>query len=156
MNSPHYCKQVRLSGRRMPGRCARAALTRQLEELGLSDSADSCVRERADEALLVLSELVTNASRHAGGPVRLTTHWSGNRLTIEIEDNSDGLPSITPAEKRGQHGGYGMGLVDAFSDSWGVRPATQSHRPKCVYAQLSFPSPRKADQHAEDDFVTAS
>lgn len=72
-----------------------------------------------DSALLVLSELVTNAFVHAGSEVRLTV-WSSRDLTrVEVEDGSVHLPSRREyAETAGT--GRGLQLVEELTDRWGV------------------------------------
>ena len=62
-----------------------------LAALGLSDEA-------VDEGLVMASELITNALRHAHGPYELRLyHWS--RLVVcEVVDGLDVLPPISDGE----------------------------------------------------------
>ena len=75
----------------------------------------------ADEALLLTSELVTNAVVHAGSEVDLTVMEDGGRVRVEVVDD-DPRP-VAPAE-RGilAPGGRGLCLVQALAREWGVRP----------------------------------
>jgi anti-sigma regulatory factor (Ser/Thr protein kinase) len=86
-------------------------------------------RPLADEALLLVSELVTNGVRHAGlGPgerIRLSADWSGTRLRVHVRDRARaGRPaaqvsgSIRPAP--GAASGWGLYLVDRLAARWGT------------------------------------
>ena len=73
----------------------------------------------ADDAELVVSELVSNAIRHAHAPVELAVRASSARVRLEvIATHRPGDP--TPVE-RGQgdgSGGAGLRLVAACSEAW--------------------------------------
>jgi anti-sigma regulatory factor (Ser/Thr protein kinase) len=94
---------------RAPGQ-ARARVRTWLECRGLEDLADS--------ALLLTSELVTNAVVHAGAPVRLTLAAVPAGLRITVGDCSPNGPSMR------QHGreattGRGLRLLGEVADEWG-------------------------------------
>jgi anti-sigma regulatory factor (Ser/Thr protein kinase) len=83
-----------------------------------------------DDVGLVVSELVTNALRHAVGgadrfagdtPIRLGLLRTGGRLTCAVADPSDGVPMPGEADFVSQSG-RGLYLVAAFSDSWSWTP----------------------------------
>ena len=86
----------------------------------------------AEIAVLLTSELVTNAFRHAG-PHRgsdqfvLRVSSTTNRVRVEVEDHSVALPSV---DDRGvdELSGRGMLLVDSLSSSWGVEPGTDGKK----------------------------
>jgi len=70
---------------------------------------------------LLLSELVTNAVQHGGGPhelieVRLVS--TSKRVRVEVHDSGNG-GSMTRGRLEEDHGGYGLLLVDHLADSWG-------------------------------------
>jgi anti-sigma regulatory factor (Ser/Thr protein kinase) len=70
---------------------------------------------------LVVSELVTNAVIHAPGqPIRVSVDVDEEGVVRgEIQDRGAGgvrLRTTTP----GDPGGYGLGIVDALADDWGV------------------------------------
>lgn len=75
----------------------------------------------ADEALLLTSELVTNAVIHARSEVDLTVTQNGSRVRVEVADD-DPRP-VAPAEREIlASGGRGLCLVQALAQDWGVRP----------------------------------
>ncbi|WP_432121554.1 ATP-binding protein [Streptomyces sp. S1] len=75
-----------------------------------------------DAALLVLSELLTNAVRHGrvvGREIETRFLWTSEGLRIEVHDASEKQPSMAlPTE--GAEGGRGLHLVDALAAKWGV------------------------------------
>ena len=86
-------------------------------------------RTRAD-ALLLVSELVTNAVIHAelsaADTVRLTLIRDGDRLVIEVDDRgapSDRRRGIAAGEVRPDTPGAGLGLkiVDRLAENWDVK-----------------------------------
>ncbi|MGJ5756119.1 ATP-binding protein [Streptomyces puniciscabiei] len=90
-----------------------------------------------EDAVLVTSELVTNALVHAAGErIACRLHGTADRIRIEVEDQ-DGGPTRPAARRPGsddQHG-RGLFLVDALCRDWGVTPAPG--RPaRVVWAEL--------------------
>ncbi|MFD8230088.1 ATP-binding protein, partial [Streptomyces massasporeus] len=106
------------------------------DTLGLGDADDEAVRECAEVVLLIVSELVTNACRHSPGPVDLRITWNDHVLTVEVDDRGEGVPVLVDEEDRGAGGGFGMGLIDALADGWGVEPQGDG---KTVYVRIAFP-----------------
>lgn len=91
---------------------ARAALRPLRDELG----------DRHGDAVLLVSELVTNAVRHGSGPeVRLTGTVRAGRCRFEIVDGGDGFVPPPAAEmQREEAGSRGLPIVEALADAWGV------------------------------------
>ncbi|MGX4687930.1 SpoIIE family protein phosphatase [Streptomyces sp. JNUCC 63] len=82
------------------------------------------VTEDADAALLVVSELVTNALVHTGGQVRLDLTLVDRRLRIAVADGSPRTP-VKPAGIGWEAtGGRGILLVEAVSAAWGALPVS--------------------------------
>ena len=71
-----------------------------------------------DDALLLLSELVSNVVRHVATrtPLRVELALAGPVLHVAV---FDGLPGLPLPRAAGVNGGYGLRLVAAVSDSWG-------------------------------------
>ncbi|MGW3248807.1 ATP-binding protein [Streptomyces sp. NPDC001070] len=95
---------------------ARRLTTAQVREWSLD--------ELTDTVELLVSELVTNALRHARGPVRLNLRVEGARLRCEVEDVSSAAPVRRAAETDAE-GGRGIEILDLLSAAWGTdRTAT--------------------------------
>lgn len=62
------------------------------------------------DALLAVSELVTNAVRHAPGPYLLELADDGSELTIAVSDTHTTVPAPRPADLDGG-GGVGMHVL---------------------------------------------
>jgi anti-sigma regulatory factor (Ser/Thr protein kinase) len=71
---------------------------------------------------LLISELVTNALRHAWGTPTLTLSVREGKLRCEVEDANPFLPHARPALGRDEdeEGGRGLQLVELLSGSWGT------------------------------------
>ncbi|MDF9810826.1 ATP-binding protein [Streptomyces sp. SPB162] len=85
---------------------------------------------------LVVSELVTNAQRHAGGSVELSLVLEASRLRITVRDDSRAQPLMCPADP-GKVGGHGLRIVATLAaGQWGVTPYGSGKR---VWAELQPP-----------------
>ena len=78
---------------------------------------------RRDALELLVSELVTNAVRHAAGreaaPISLAARCEAGEIVVTVTDGGIGaLPRMRPP--RGERGGYGLRIVDRESARWGV------------------------------------
>ncbi|MFF4699825.1 ATP-binding protein [Streptomyces chattanoogensis] len=119
--------------------------------------------ELFDGVALVVSELVTNALRHAvlspaeapapstrvpeprtpEGTVGTTSarlhlmRWS-SRLICAVRDPSDASPVAAEADSAAESG-RGLYLVESFSDSWGWHRLTGTLHGKIVWAQFRLP-----------------
>jgi anti-sigma regulatory factor (Ser/Thr protein kinase) len=72
----------------------------------------------SDTAVLLTSELVTNAVRYAGGPVRLFVTCSCGHLRVYVHDGSREWPA--PLEKSvDAEDGRGLMLVASLATDWG-------------------------------------
>ncbi|MFD6149085.1 ATP-binding protein [Streptomyces sp. NPDC060243] len=77
----------------------------------------------AEDVLLVVSELVTNACLHAEGPEELVLVTDGKTLRIEVADLGAGEPEPRRPHQAGRPGGHGMFIVQRLSVDWGVARA---------------------------------
>lgn len=80
------------------------------------------VSEGTDAALLVVSELVTNALVHTRGEVRLDITLAGDRLRVAVSDSSPRTPVKAASGDWEATGGRGILLVEAVSEAWGSVP----------------------------------
>ncbi|GHI03720.1 hypothetical protein Scel_20410 [Streptomyces cellostaticus] len=86
-----------------------------------------------DTALLVVSELVTNALVHTDGQVRLDLSLVNHRLRLAVADASPRSP-VKPTNIGWEAtGGRGILLVEAVSAAWGTLPVSGG---KQVWADL--------------------
>lgn len=139
---------------------ARHRMRDQLRTGGVSEAV-------IDDAVLILSELLSNACKHgrplgdalAGdGDVRCA--WrvdTGGRLTVEVTDGggptrpAPATPSVTA------HGGRGLNIITALADDWGVRDDTRGEVTVWVVVHDDVHDP-DADPagHRRDDFAPRS
>jgi serine/threonine-protein kinase RsbW len=96
---------------------APAIARRAVERLRLTGLA-------RDNALLLASELVSNALCHSdaptGAPIRLTADVSGGSVRISVFDRGRGFAPDRRQPEPGVSGGFGLFLVDQLATSWGV------------------------------------
>jgi anti-sigma regulatory factor (Ser/Thr protein kinase) len=93
---------------------ARAA--RQLVEAALQRWGDE---DTTEVAVLLTTELVTNAIVHARTDFALRVGTNDGRLRVEVSDSNLDHPRLIPIQDVEEHG-RGLHLVDALSGSWGV------------------------------------
>ncbi|MFI2206216.1 SpoIIE family protein phosphatase [Streptomyces sp. NPDC020192] len=86
-----------------------------------------------DTALLVVSELVTNALVHTDGQVRLDLSLINHRLRLSVADASPRSPVKPTSIGWEATGGRGILLVEAVSVAWGTVPVSGG---KQVWADL--------------------
>ncbi len=80
-----------------------------------------------ESLLIVVSELVTNAVRHAGltrgQTVTLRTECLPDRVRIEVVDHGPGFDMRRVEQiKPSADGGFGLRIVAHLSESWGALP----------------------------------
>ncbi len=93
-------------------------------------TADGCPHATIETAKLLVSELASNAVRHARSPFEVSMSQHDHSLTISVADGSDLRPvtrEVTDA------GGRGLRLVEALANEWGVCPRRDG---KAVYFRL--------------------
>jgi anti-sigma regulatory factor (Ser/Thr protein kinase) len=103
-----------------------------------------------DAALLLTSELVTNAVRHEAGhgaqAVVLAIACSRGRLRVDVHDTSRSLPAVAEVPADAETG-RGLLLVETLSDEWGFYRTPAG---KAVYFTLAFETD-EADQADQAD-----
>ena len=86
-----------------------------------------------DDALLVVSEMVTNAVTHAASACELRISVSPVVVRVEVIDRGGGTPDPMPPSTT-RNSGRGLHLIDALTAAWGVEP--ESEGGKTVWAEL--------------------
>jgi hypothetical protein len=88
----------------------------------------------ADTAALLVSELTTNAARHASRPIGLRLVLT-DQLLCEVSDDSHALPTLRDAPT-GSESGRGLNLVNILAARWG---STRASTGKVVWFELALP-----------------
>ena len=91
-------------------RAARRFVAEALDEWGIG---------ARDDVAVVTSEIVTNALRHATGPVSLALSSEAAALRLEVSDGSSIVPIVRELDHQAT-GGRGMLLVERLVDRWGA------------------------------------
>ncbi|HEV3365447.1 MAG TPA: ATP-binding protein [Acidimicrobiia bacterium] len=110
---------------RLPATPVAASVARHAVA-GLAPYLDAGVAENAE---LLVSELVTNSVRHAGLPeeasIEFSVRASSEVLMVEVADAGQGFNHAGPPRPRvvsgvAESSGWGLFLVDRISDRWGA------------------------------------
>jgi serine/threonine-protein kinase RsbW len=117
------------------------------EDSGAAAAARQAVRDGngmvpdaiREDVLLLVSELVTNAVRHAGAgpdrPLHLQLLRGPRWLVVVVRDHGPGF-TWQPAPPAGnESGGWGLFLVDQIADRWGVECTTSGTR---VWFEIAY------------------
>ena len=73
----------------------------------------------ADVAMLLVSELATNAVLYGREPYRVRASWEPPVLRVEV---IDGAPTLgIPERPADRVGGWGLWFVEQLADEWGIR-----------------------------------
>ncbi|GAA4054343.1 hypothetical protein GCM10022248_22100 [Nonomuraea soli] len=97
---------------------ARQRLSTELQEWGVFSGA-------IDDAVLVVSELLSNALRHAhplpSGMVRVAWFWSDDVVEVAVSDGGAATEPRAGRPTLSSLGGRGLGIVEFVAQKWGVR-----------------------------------
>lgn len=120
----------------LPNGDGAVRLARQVTRDVLARRQQACVEETA---VLLVSELITNAVRHARDThaIALDLEIGEARLRIEVQDADPRWPHRR-IPGRLDESGFGLVLVDALADQWGVRDTATG---KAVWAELDTRRP---------------
>ncbi|MEU5112159.1 ATP-binding protein [Streptomyces longwoodensis] len=134
---------------------ARHRMRDQLRGRGVSETV-------IDDAVLILSELLSNACKHGrplgdalAGDGDVRAAWRvdpAGRLVVEVTDGggptrpAPATPSVTA------HGGRGLNIIRALADDWGVRDDVRGEVTVWVVVHRDVHDP--AALHRRDDFAS--
>lgn len=104
----------------LPHGLRAAAVARRITQRWLSATRPT---GHVDDAVLVVSELVTNAVRHTHDSCRLTLTVQEGRLDIAVADHSEDFPDLRRHTTGDEHGGFGMDIVRRLGGEVTVVPA---------------------------------
>ena len=124
---------------RLAERHSSAALARQFTRSTVAGWRGGEQRGNLEDVVLVVSELVTNALLHGHGTPAVRLVDGGDRIRVEVCDDSPLLPvshRVTPTS------GLGLRVVEQLSSAWG---ASRRGRGKVVWCELPA-APDAADE----------
>ncbi|MYT73731.1 MULTISPECIES: ATP-binding protein [unclassified Streptomyces] len=104
----------------MPQGAGAPRLARRLTRSFLA----GCTDDTAADAELVVTELVTNATRASDSHCRMSLRIDADELTVAVHDDGPGLPRLRPPSQSAESG-RGITLVRALSRRWSVEPHPQ-------------------------------
>ena len=95
---------------------------------------EGCTGRGSETAGLLVSELATNAVRHAKTLFTVEMVHEPGTLEIEVGDGDPTMPRPRPPDGEG---GRGLRIVEALADAWGTRVRDSG---KAVYFRLACSS----------------
>ncbi|MGW4798710.1 ATP-binding protein [Nonomuraea sp. NPDC004297] len=114
---------------------ARALVRTELSQLSLSS-------DLVDDAVLMVSELITNAFMYGDGPYELVVQADTKELVCAVVDSSPLLPAPAPHDLAAEHG-RGLRIVARLSDGfYGCHPQRYLTHPDLVGKATWFALPR--------------
>jgi anti-sigma regulatory factor (Ser/Thr protein kinase) len=121
---------IRISLPQVPASAAEAR--RQVRRF----AAENDLLDRAGVALLVLSELVTNAVLHGSEPIQVAVTCEGEILRIEVTDGDPHIDRLVVQPGRTDRpGGRGLHIVNSLARDWGTIAHENS---KTVWAEVGL------------------
>ncbi len=122
--------------RRFPGRSDQVACARAFVRQVLGDCP------ALDEAVLLTSELCTNAVQHSesgnGGRFEVTVYRRPGSLRIEVRDEGSASTPVRMSADSCSGNGRGLEIVACLAHRWGQRGDEYG---RCVYFELLWTNP---------------
>ncbi|HSE09359.1 MAG TPA: ATP-binding protein [Nocardioidaceae bacterium] len=91
-----------------------------------------------EDAILLTSEIVTNAIQHANGPIRLTVIRLEDGLRVEVHDTTGGTPAVAHRGMMAENG-RGLALLAALASDWGSSLSRPVGTGKTVWFEIHDP-----------------
>src|SRR5262245_9075643 len=91
----------------------------------VADALRGAEPEVLEAAVLMVSELATNAVVHTSSPFDIGIDQFDHEVRISVTDHGDGTPRLRTAGPNDTNG-RGLGIVAAFAVEWGVDHAPHS------------------------------
>ena len=110
------------------------------ELLGSRGRPPLATHDDVDRLLLAVEELVSNALRHGGAPVRATVITTGTGWLLEVSDAAGEVPPVPAVGRDAALGGLGLYLVAQLSSEHGWSMAEDGR--KVVWARVDVEDDR--------------
>lgn len=110
----------------LPEEAASAGRARKLTSEFLARPRHRMTRVDAghiDDATLIVSELVTNATRHGRSACRLRLQVSDEQVTVEVYDSNPDQPRMRPSTTDSE-GGRGLDMVRCLAQRFDIAPVS--------------------------------
>ena len=133
MNDFRRSARIDLPAAPTSGALARSVLRELCASADLSQ--DTC-----DTALLLATELVTNAIEHGGAPAVLDASIQDQAVRVAVDDTSSFAPEPRVASEFDERG-RGLFLVAALASRWGTVPRAGG---KTVWFEMDLPGTPRA------------
>jgi anti-sigma regulatory factor (Ser/Thr protein kinase) len=111
-----------------------------------------CDAESIEDAVLIVSEMVTNAIRHCAGAVILHLSRAADYIRIEVTDSSPHKPRLIDAPPDAESG-RGLRIISQLATRWGYSP---TGRGKLVWADLPYRRARRPTSHSGSDDLSGA
>ncbi|WP_052499466.1 ATP-binding protein [Streptomyces vietnamensis] len=139
---PHQVRRLVLHGTRgVVSRC-RDFTAEALADWGWIPADSEEAEERVEDVLLLVSEVVTNACLHAGGPEEFVLRHGDGRLRVEVSDASPEHPRVRVSRSPALPGGHGLMVLDRLAGDWGSRDKGAGAVGKVVWLEVGRPTGR--------------
>ena len=92
-------------------------------------------QDTSDTAVLLATELVTNAVEHGRGSAYLDAAVQDSAIRLEVSDSSTVAPQPNTGVSELDERGRGLLLIEALSSRWGVLPRSDG---KTVWCELDI------------------
>lgn len=79
----------------------------------------------AEDVLLLVSEVVTNAYTHGGAPYELYLQRTDGRLWVQVSDTNPEPPHPRGPHRPARSSGHGLYLLERLSAAWGCLPRSK-------------------------------
>jgi PAS domain S-box-containing protein len=135
---------------RLPPEPASASAARRFVADAIDRTPLAC-SPIAETAVLLVSEVVTNAVLHAGTAIRVTVRIEETSVRVEVRDGSVALPSRRHYDE-GAATGRGLELVELLATSWGTE---QERSGKVVWFEVSADPSDAPGDHEQPEPVEA-
>ena len=123
----HDSMGVEVTRRRFASRASSVAKARRFAVGEITDP------ELASRVSTVVSELATNAIRHAKSAFRLEVRRDDGVVRVTVSDDDPSPPRQVSGNTPSDPTGRGLLIVDALADRWGFHPEGLG---KAVWAEL--------------------